>query len=404
MSSSGQRRRRDKQRNQRGRTQPYPLRNEQRHVQGDGASRVNPLRERDGIFPPEPTPSTKDYSIQLGASHNTSGGRIIDHTARSLNTVARHNTVSSGNTTITNSNNVEDNARTFNDSNFNEFDRSTFNGPVNFAENIYHSPQPGPPIPAPTHRDMEKLVQTIDWATLSRQLSVVDQDENRFKISPFDRNEPENFWISKNIDFTQWESANDSRALFLSAPPGHGTTEVCSHIIDLVKEKAALQTNSSVMYFFSSTATEARCSTVFTHTLLHQIVCCSSIEKADSIAATFLDTLLSRHLQRHTQVFTEDDQVNTTIQKILNAPKYELVEALVEAIKTGGIEELYIIVDGLSEDIARLVVKHGMRAIRKLKTLFTINESPRYRDMLDRITYIEYDKERKGLNIRHSVA
>jgi hypothetical protein len=235
-------------------------------------------------------------------------------------------------------------------------------------------------------------------------LSVIDQDKHQSTILPFHRNEPENFWIAKNIDFTQWESANDSQALLLSAPPGHRTTEVCSHIKDLAREKATSQTNNYVLYFFSSTAIKTKRSTVFTHTLLHQIVRCSGVEKADSIAANFLNTLLSGHFLRHTQVFKEGDHIDTTIQNILNAPENELVEALVEAIKTGGIEELSIIVDGMSENIARLVVKNCMRAIQKLKALFTINESPKYGEILDRLTYIEYDKERKGLNIRHSLA
>ena len=242
-------------------------------------------------------------------------------------------------------------------------------------------------------------VQTTGWHTLSRRLSVVDQDKRRCKISPFNRDEPENFWISRNIDFNQWELAHDSRVMLLSAPAGHGTTEVCSHVIDLAK---ATPTNNSVLYFFSSTEAEARHLTVFTHTLLHQIVCCSNVEKADCIAATFLGTLLDEHFQRSTQAFNKNDKQDTSIEKILRAPDNVLIEALVEAIKIAEIPELSIIVDGLSEDIVRLVVKHSMRAIRQLKALFTIDESPKYAEKLDRMMCIEYDKERKGLHIGHS--
>ncbi|KAF8535276.1 hypothetical protein BDD12DRAFT_893473 [Trichophaea hybrida] len=290
----------------------------------------------------------------------------------------------------TDSNNTPGNARAYNNSRHNELINPKIDGGASFDTHYHNTLQQAPPMDA---GDLQKLVQTIGWHTLSRQLSVVDQDKHRSTISPFSRDEPENFWISKNIDFTQWESAHDSRALLLSAPAGHGTTDVCSHIIDLAK---ASQTNSYVLYFFSSTATEARRLTVFTHTLLHQVVCCSNAEiQADSIATTFLGTLLGGHFQRRTQVFKEDDPPYTTIQKILDAPENELIEALVEAIKTVGIHDLSIIVDGLSEGIARLVVKHGMRATRKLKALFTIDESPIYGKTLDRMTCIEYDKERK---------
>lgn len=187
----------------------------------------------------------------------------------------------------------------------------------------------------------------------------------------------------------------------LSAPPSHRTTEVCSHLIELAKEKAS-QTNSSVLYFFCSTVPEARRLPVFTHTILHQIVCSSNVEKADSITTAFLLTLLGRHFQQRTQVFKQDNHPDTTIQKILDAPGNLLIEALVEAVKTAGIQELSIFVDGMTEDIVRLIVKHSMRATRKLKALFTIDESPKYGNILDRMMCIEYDKERKGLHIRHS--
>jgi len=178
-------------------------------------------------------------------------------------------------------------------------------------------------------------------------------------------------------------------------------TEVCSHFIDLAK---ASQINNSVLYFFSSTATEVRRLTIFTHTLLHQIGCSLNAEQANAMAATFLDTLLFGHIQQPTQAFRKDDKLETTIEKILRAPHNVHIEALVEAIKNAGIQELLIIIDSWSKDIACLV-KHCMRAIPKVKALFTIDESPKYGEILDGMTCIEYDKERKGLHIRrHSVA
>ncbi|KAF8533660.1 hypothetical protein BDD12DRAFT_913955 [Trichophaea hybrida] len=373
-----------------------PRGNEQEHLQTGGASSVKPALERDGISPPVPTLSTEDYNIGLGASQNITGGRSLGHTPTSRNTAAGYNTGSTRNTTMTNSNDTVGNSRAYKRAKHNEFTHSEFYGDQSFGDtHIHNTPQPSLPMDARMYGVLQKLVQTISWDILSGQLSVINQDEYRSTISPFNREGPENFWISKNIDFTQWESDNDSRALLLSAPPGHRTTEVCSYVVDLAKEKAS-QTSSSVLHFFSLSVTKARHSTVFTHTLLHQVVCCSNAEiKADSIATTFLSTLLGGHFRRHTQVFKEDDPPYTTIQKILDAPENELIEALVEAIKTVGIHELSIIVDGLSEDIARLVVKQGMRATRKLKALFTIDQSPIYGETLDRMTCIEYDKERK---------
>jgi hypothetical protein len=216
--------------------------------------------------------------------------------------------------------------------------------------------------------------------------------------------------MSKNIDFTQWESTNDSRALLLCAPPGHGTTEVCSHVVSVAREKAS-QTNGSVLYFFCSSVLKAELkaelSTILTHTLLHQIVCYSSDGKANSIAAAFLSTLLSGHFQRHSQDhfqrysrdFRVNDPLDKTVEKILNAPDKELVEALAEAIKKAGIQELSIVVDGLQVDIACWLFKHIREATPKSEFLLTSRHP--FGQIPDGMSYIEYDKERKGLHLHH---
>ncbi|KAF8542351.1 hypothetical protein BDD12DRAFT_876657 [Trichophaea hybrida] len=265
---------------------------EQGDLQGGGGSSVKPALKRDG------------------ASRNITGRRSLGHTPISRNTASRYNIGSSRNTTMTNSYNIVDNSRAYDHAKHNEFTHSEFYGHASFGDTyIHNTPQPGPPMDIRMHEVLQKLVQTIGWDILSGKLSVIDQDAYLSTISPFNRNNPENFWISKNIDFMQWELANDSRALLLSAPPGHGTTEVCSHVIDLAQRKAS-QTNSCVLYFFSSTAAKARRLTVFTHTLLRQIVCCSSDQKANSIAVAFLSTL-----------------------KILDFEDNELITPLMEAIK-----------------------------------------------------------------------
>jgi hypothetical protein len=229
-------------------------------------------------------------------------------------------------------------------------------------------------------------------------LSVADQDEYQSTISPFDWNEPKNFWITRNLDFTQLQAP---LALLLSAPHGHGTTEICSHLIDVIKKKAA-RTNGSVLYFLCSPPTEARCSTILTHTLLSQIVCCSSAGKANPIAAAFLSTLVDGHFQQRSQNFREDDTLDTTVEKILDAPDNELIRALAEAIKKAGIQELSIIVDGLQEDIVCWLFQLIRRATSKLEALFTSRHP--CGKVPDGMAYIEYDKERKGLRVRHSPA
>ncbi|KAF8540105.1 hypothetical protein BDD12DRAFT_804784, partial [Trichophaea hybrida] len=124
------------------RKQPDTPGYEQGDLQGGGGSDVKLALERDGLSPRVPTGSTEDYSIELSASQRR---QSIGHTDNSPNSSARYIT-SSGNTTMTNSNNTVDNTRTYNQAKHNEFQGSTFCAPVRFGDINYNFPQHGPPI------------------------------------------------------------------------------------------------------------------------------------------------------------------------------------------------------------------------------------------------------------------
>jgi hypothetical protein len=194
--------------------------------------------------------------------------------------------------------------------------------------------------------------------------------------------------------------------------------EMSSHIIEATKDKA-IQPNSSVLYFFCSTATTAQGSiaTVFAHTLLHQIVCSSSADKAKSIATTFLRSLLGEHIRQRRRLsrFKENDSLSTSVKTILDVPDNDLHRALVEAIRTAEIQELSIIVDGVDitspggvvfvQNVYSLV-KHMMDIIPKKKfhTLLTCSQNSDLYKTLGSLPCIEHDQERNGLHTRHSLA
>ena len=119
---------------------------------------------------------------------------------------------------------------------------------------------------------------------------------------------------------------------------------------------------------------------------------------ANPIAAAFLESLVDGHIQR-SQDFWEEDPLEVIVQKVLSAPYNELIEALAEAIKKSGIQELLIIVDGLQENIVCSVFELIMEAAPKSKVLLTTQHP--FGEIPHRVTYIEYDKERKGLHICH---
>jgi len=100
------------------------------------------------------------------------------------------------------------------------------------------------------------------------------------------------------------------------------------------------------------------------------------------------------------QDFREDDPLDNTVQKILSAPDNELIEALAEAIKESGIQELSIIVDGLQENIVYPLFELISEVTPKLEVLLTTQHP--FGEIPHGVAYIEYDKERKGLHVRHS--
>jgi len=200
-----------------------------------------------------------------------------------------------------------------------------------------------------------------------------------------------------------WELAGTPRALLVSAPNGHGRQELCRHIIDRAKEKAS-HSDGVVLHFLGSSATKSRRSTSLIHTLLHQIVCASDRD-ANSIAEAFLCCLMYGRFQRPSNLqtphnFQEGDSLDDTVQKILVAPDNELVEALVEAIEHAGIQELSLVVEGASEDMACSLFELIRDATPKSVVLFT-SQYP-FGNIPRDMTYIEHDKERKGLHPQHS--
>jgi len=207
------------------------------------------------------------------------------------------------------------------------------------------------------------------------------------------------------MDFTDWESSGTPRVLLVSAPDGHGRQELCRHIIDRAKEKAS-HSDGVVLHFFGSSATTSWRSTSLIHTLLHQVVHASERD-ANSITTAFVCCLAYRQFQRSSILktphnFREDDSLDDTVQKILIAPDNELVEALAEAIKHAGIQELSLIADGMSEDLAcslfELIRDATPKSVVVLASQYPFGNIPH--DM----TYIEHDKERKGLYFQHSTA
>jgi hypothetical protein len=180
------------------------------------------------------------------------------------------------------------------------------------------------------------------------------------------------------------------------------------------KERTSKEQHS-ILYFFRSTAyTEKPIVVNFIHTLLYQIIFCSSSDEKVQIIKTFLHSLGKAILRKEQALypkswrFREDDSRNTTIRKVLDIGTKELWSALRTVLENARIRELSIVIDGLDRvehkkvefvKEVRAFIVHLQERFLKVKALLTSRPDVEIKEVLDGLLGIEYDKERKGLFI-----
>ena len=242
-------------------------------------------------------------------------------------------------------------------------------------------------------------------------LLVVDQEKHKSTIPPLDCRHPMFWWIFKNIDYTSWSSASFPGILWLSGPPERNIHQVSSYIVNQEKNRA-LNTQHLVLYFFcSASIRKDLITTVFVHTLLYQIVCCSPTDKGILIIRTFLHRLLEEALRNEAvrnwkEVIEEDSTIYTNIKKILDASANALWTALEAVLSEEPQRELCVVIDGLDRvEHQKVEFINGVRVFftrllnrtSKLKALLTSRPQTEIKEALDGVLCIEYDKERKGM-------
>ncbi|KAH0556424.1 hypothetical protein GP486_005657 [Trichoglossum hirsutum] len=255
---------------------------------------------------------------------------------------------------------------------------------------------------------LQSAIDSVDPDQVLQMLSTVDQEKHRSMIPPLDCDQPDYYWIFRNIDFKQWDSSSSSKVLWLSGPPKCDLNRVSSYIVDLTKSEAS-ETQHYVLYFFCSTvASGVEIATTFIHTLLYQAVCYSPMDKK-SVLRIFLDALIGEMLKREPDNKSHqhpkmEDSPGATMKKILNAPINELWSALKIALTSERVQELSIIIDGLDNVESRYVNFIGQirefiadlqESNLKVKALLTSKPQPKIKEILNGLPCIEYDKERK---------
>jgi hypothetical protein len=256
----------------------------------------------------------------------------------------------------------------------------------------------------------------VDLDRFLPMLSLVDQEKHQSTIPALSYDQPKWFWILRNMDFRQWNTASCPQVLWLSGPPECDIHQVSSYIVDQEKNRAS-EMQHFVLYFFCSTAARKQpIVVIFIHTLLDQIVNCSPANERILIVRRFLHSLLEGTFNKEKipnwerRGFNEKDSPDTDIKKLLNAPANELWAALEAVLGDEEQRGLSVVVDGLDKVEhhrgelirgLRAFVEHLQQRTSKVKTLLTSRPLADIKDVFDGLSCIEHDRERKGPSVPH---
>jgi hypothetical protein len=187
-----------------------------------------------------------------------------------------------------------------------------------------------------------------------RIISAADQETIKAAIPSLDCDDPQYYWIFKNMDFERWRSVS-SQALWLSGPPECNLHQVASHLVDIARNKMP-NNQHYVLYCISLTANMQSSSTkVLASVFFQQLIRHVPAHQKDAVVTLFFRTLL-------------DSIPHADNEKVLFGPEYEFPnriiqntidlssdKAILDTLKTVlelvqlDIQELTIIIHGLDQ-------------------------------------------------------
>jgi hypothetical protein len=264
-----------------------------------------------------------------------------------------------------------------------------------------------------TSQILLSVVEMVDSDQLLCHLPAVDQEDHKSRTLPSNCDQPEFYWIFKNMDFEQWQSTNGSKvkALWISGPAERLISHAASHIVDLAK-KTHSEVQHSVLYFFCSTApTKVPTAISFVSTIVDQLIC-SLPQLKKEVTTVFLRTLFDITLREEPlsnlelSRFRGDDSVEATIKKILKASSDGYWSALRAVLDIERDRGLSLIIDGLDKaehqnhEFALEVcafIRYLQERRSTTRVLLTGRPQAEIKVILSGLPCIEYDTERRGL-------
>jgi len=277
-----------------------------------------------------------------------------------------------------------------------------------------------PVATALTQKAIMTEIDTMEPDVFMSTWLAVDQES----IVPLEDRGPEYYWIFRDMEFVQWESAARSRILWLSGPPQFPMARVSAHLVDVWK----LKPYTSVLYFYCTSVPRPHpTATYCVRALLLQILMSLSKQQQKLAILEFSRVLLFGILGRESRVqvpsgFNQGDSTEEIVQKLLAAGSdcyspadadlrreieddyWKALESTLGVTSTGKGQQMAVIVDGLSRsdpqqsaEFSRAIFRFIARLQERIpvvKALLTggLQEELPGND----VNCIQYDKERLG--------
>ncbi|KAL7942864.1 ankyrin repeat-containing domain protein [Trichoderma barbatum] len=254
--------------------------------------------------------------------------------------------------------------------------------------------------------EIDSNIDTVDLSWFCKILPAIDQEEYSLDTPSSDCGKPEYYWIFRNTDFTDWDTGDSSRLLWLTGPPECNIRKASSFIL-YQEMKQSSKTPRLVLYIFCSAASVKGSSiAIFIRALAHQIVSTSPQAKQISIIHKFLRNILNHTFNKLSPAFIRRFSLsdsNSNIKHLLEASDDSLWAALWAIMPTEHRPEFSIIVDGIEHVRDRRskfirgirTFAEDLQRTSKVKILLTSGLELDTAQILDGLPHIEYDKERK---------
>jgi hypothetical protein len=240
-----------------------------------------------------------------------------------------------------------------------------------------------------------------------KMLAKHDQRKYKSQIPALDWDDSQYYWITKNIDFTEWCEDIGSRTLWISGPSQKEIQRMSSYMTNA--KPNASGTVHSVLYFFISAAAGSKqsISTICVQALLYQILLGLQPPEQKKTIEVFLNKTIGALIEREPALDSkfwdpkEDNFPNGTISRILDvSSNTELWDALFAVLEIVRRPQL-VIIDGLDQvqNQTQALVEGVRRFTERLqvKALLTSETHEEIEVSLRGVTCIAYDVERQGL-------